>query len=530
MHPPRSPSPSTPLVEQPNANPQRPPVPRRCPGSRRPGPAPEAPEHPEGRRRDGAAGRLEMQPAVARCARCGLDWNDHLEAAARHMGRSLKAPAGSVLSLLQAWWAESIKWAVDRLVWKEQAAAADLAPAEEALHLLAGGEIPLDGGSSTRLKDQSRVTVELAARGLGDAGRVSVPTHVWEDWADPEFGKAGGRVHPLPPSRCPRVAALLSTLASQGLVIVVGGDANAEVFVKWKSERKCALIVNMKMFNKGCKYKARPFKLPSLEGLAVLLRDLGKRGGGAGGGGGAVGHQTGHSELLLECGAPPPPLASTIRVAAQGRTYAFLRVPFGWHQAPGLVQALISDLLGDLGRGGVVVVQYLDDILFVGHDPGEVAAVTDSAAHLLRRAGFIISEKSVFTPQRSLRWMGKDVDLSGRRVTPAASAVAAVVAAWVRLALKPYTYVALRRLLGKLGWLGRPGNLGGCFLAGARSWLRWGPRSAWRTPPAVVRGLCEAIAQCYRGWVQGLGARHHERRSGSARLCGRRQVCPDHRS
>ena len=79
---------------------------------------------------------------------------------------------------------------------------------------------------------------------------------------------------------------------------------------------------------------------------------------------------------------PPPPLANTIRVA-QGHTYAFLRVPFGWHQAPGLVQALISDLLGDLGRGGLVVVQYLDDILFVGHDPGEVAAVTDSAAHLL---------------------------------------------------------------------------------------------------------------------------------------------------
>ena len=119
------------------------------------------------------------------------------------MGRSLKAPADSVLSLLQAWWAESIKWAVDRPVWKEQAAAADLALAEEALHLLAGGEIPLDGGSSTRLNDQSRVTVELAARGLGDAGRVSVPTHVWEDRADPEFGRAGGACPPPPPLPLP---------------------------------------------------------------------------------------------------------------------------------------------------------------------------------------------------------------------------------------------------------------------------------------------------------------------------------------
>ena len=218
---------------------------------------------------------------------------------------------------------------MDRPAWKERAAAADLALAEEALHLLAGGEIPLDGGSSTRLNDQSRVTVELAARGLGDAGRVHVPPHVWKDWADPEFGRAGGRVHPLPPSRCPRVAALLSTLASQGLVSVVGGDANAEVFVKWKSERKCALIVNMKMFNRGCKYKARPFKLPSLEGLAILLRDLGGRVGEAGGGGGGL---WGAKLDIANCYwsvEPPPPLANTIRVAAQGHTYAFLRVPFG---------------------------------------------------------------------------------------------------------------------------------------------------------------------------------------------------------
>ena len=163
-----------------------------------------------------------------------------------------------------------------------------------------------------------------------------------------------------------------------------------------------------------------------------------------------------------------------------------------------------------------MVVQYLDDILFVGHDPGEVAAVTDSAAHLLRRAGFIISEKSVFTPQRSLRWMGKDVDLSGRRVAPAASAVAAVVAAWVRLALKPYTYVALRRLLGKLGWLGRPGNLGGAFwqvpgpgCAGARAGRgahrrQWCAGSARPLPSATGAGSQTPraqVRQCASLWT-----------------------------
>ena len=132
------------------------------------------------------------------------------------------------------------------------------------------------------------------------------PLYVQNLCVTKEDGRAGGRVHPLPPSRCPRVAALLSTLASQGLVSVVGGDANAEVFVKWKSERKCALIVNMKMFNKGCKYKARPFKLPSLEGLAVLLRDLGKRGGGAGGGG-LWGTKLDIANCYWSVEPPPPP-------------------------------------------------------------------------------------------------------------------------------------------------------------------------------------------------------------------------------
>ena len=60
------------------------------------------------------------------------------------------------------------------------------------------GEILLDRGSSTRLSDQSRVMVELALCGMGPVGRVPVPSRVWEDWADPEFGRVGGRVDPTP--------------------------------------------------------------------------------------------------------------------------------------------------------------------------------------------------------------------------------------------------------------------------------------------------------------------------------------------
>ena len=64
----------------------------------------------------------------------------------------------------------------------------------------------------------------------------------------------------------------------------------------------------------------------------------------------------------------PPAMAEAVRVAAAGTTYALVRVPFGWHQAPGLVQHLIAAVLFELANTQVVIVQYLDDILFVGRD------------------------------------------------------------------------------------------------------------------------------------------------------------------
>ena len=61
-------------------------------------------------------------------------------------------------------------------------------------------------------------------------------------------------------------------------------------------------------------------------------------------------------------------MAGGVRVAAAGTTYALVCVPFGWHQAPGLVQHLIAAVLSELPHTQVVIVQYLDDILFVGRD------------------------------------------------------------------------------------------------------------------------------------------------------------------
>ena len=254
----------------------------------------------------------------------------------------------------------------------------------------------------------------------------------------------------------------------------------------------------MRMYNRRCRVKARGFKLPSLEALAVLMRTCAGANGPC--------HEDGLRGAKLDIAncywsvCLPPDVVGAIWVAAGNCTYALLRVPFGWHQAPGLVQALIADLLRDLDPDGVVVVQYLDDVLFIGRDRAQVAAVAEDAAYTVRRAKFLVSDKSKLGPQRWIAWMGKALDLSRGRIAPLPSSVAAAVLAWVRLALRHYTYVQLRRLLGKVGWLGKPENMTRPFLAGARAWLRWGPKWAWRCPPDVVRGVCEAVAMSGRGW------------------------------
>ena len=53
-------------------------------------------------------------------------------------------------------------------------------------------------------------------------------------------------------------------------------------------------------------------------------------GGGGGGGGGTL--DICYLSIKLPLG-----LEGAIKVAAGDRTYALLRVPFGWHQAPGLI-------------------------------------------------------------------------------------------------------------------------------------------------------------------------------------------------
>ena len=90
--------------------------------------------------------------------------------------------------------------------------------------------------------------------------------------------------------------------------------------VEYKSHAKCALIIDMQAFNHACSFKARLFRLPSLEGLAGLLHSVP--------GGGAWGAKIDLSNCYWSVHLPPA-MADAFRVAAAGTTYALVRVPFG---------------------------------------------------------------------------------------------------------------------------------------------------------------------------------------------------------
>ena len=144
-------------------------------------------------------------------------------------------------------------------------------------------------------------------------------------------------------------------------------------------------------------------------------------------------------------------------MAAAGTTYALVRVPFGWHQAPGLVLHLIADVLCGLPDTQMVIVQYLDDILFVGRDRLVTTQVArDTAAHLARK-GFIVSLKSILDATQSLPLMGKHLSLNRPPVAHKPEGLADIVGRWVTLSLAHYTPKPLQRLLGRIGWLARPG-------------------------------------------------------------------------
>ena len=148
---------------------------------------------------------------------------------------------------------------------------------------------------------------------------------------------------------------MLRALFCDGLLAPTQDPANAHVFVKYKLLEKAALIVNMVNFQHACADKARRFRLPTLEGLAHSLRNI-------------CIDLWAYKLDLKNCYWSihlPPSLVNCIRVAAGTDRYAIVRVPFCWHQAPKLAQHLVDRVLSSLAPTAVLIIQHLDEILFL---------------------------------------------------------------------------------------------------------------------------------------------------------------------
>ena len=279
--------------------------------------------------------------------------------------------------LLHLWWTET-KWVYDRLDTHAGVANRDISVAESVLHHLAVSKPP-HSASSPHLGSRDDVSLEIAGKGIGHAGSVHVHSELWRDRGDPHFEWAGVHAPVQPPSNCPKAADMLHALYKEALLVPTEDPANAQVFVKYKPEEKAALIVNMIQLDHQCAYKARPFRLPTLEGLAATLRRFF---------GQAWAYKLDLRNYYWSIHLPLH-LMNSIRVAAGSARYAIIRVPFGWHQAPSLVQHLISRVLNSIDPKSIVIIQFLDDILFVGSARTVLRAVTRRAADALVKEGYI---------------------------------------------------------------------------------------------------------------------------------------------
>ena len=77
---------------------------------------------------------------------------------------------------------------------------------------------------------------------------------------------------------------------------------------------------------------------------------------------------------------------------ADGRSYRYTRLPFGWRYSPLTCQSLVRGIVAAALRGVQARARpYIDDILVTARSPSEVRRAVRLIIRRLQRAGFIIS-------------------------------------------------------------------------------------------------------------------------------------------
>ena len=89
--------------------------------------------------------------------------------------------------------------------------------------------------------------------------------------------------------------------------------------------------------------------------------------------------------------------------------YAFSRLPFGIHSAPGLFQQIMDTTLSGIPH----VICYLDDILVAGVDETEHEKTLIQVFKRLQEAGFRLSKAKCHFQMKSVKYLGHTIDAQG---------------------------------------------------------------------------------------------------------------------
>ena len=167
-----------------------------------------------------------------------------------------------------------------------------------------------------------------------------------------------------------------------------------------------------------------------------------------------------------------------------------------------ICQYVLAFVTGSLDTSGVLVLHYLDDFLVIGYGKAKVGSVSQRLCDALRKAGAVISTKSVLEPVPEIQWLGKWLVLSGDRaeVFPKGQGGAALLGLWIRAAVLPLTRKHARHILGRFIWSVRPAVWFAPFLSGWWAHCQWGPNWLQNCPLSLVRSLLHCLLISYRAW------------------------------
>lgn len=123
-----------------------------------------------------------------------------------------------------------------------------------------------------------------------------------------------------------------------------------------------------------------------------------------------------------------------LRFEFEGKLYEFVCLPNGLSSAPRVFTKLLKPALSILREKGILIVAYIDDLLFIADTPEGVERAVAEAVNLLEALGFTIhAEKSKILPAQQAQFLGFILNSIDMTVSMVPSKTCKVVAACKQL-------------------------------------------------------------------------------------------------